>query len=544
MKILIVDDEYLILNELKNNINWTELGIEKILTAQSIVQAKNIISQNDIEIILCDIELPEGSGLDLLAWVKDNHPNIETLILTCHADFSYAKQAVNLGCHDYILKPVQYHELEAAISKAIKKINAEVKLQEHYNYGDYWLKHLPLMIERFWFHIVNQSIAPNITAIVEAAEVRNIPFSAEMKFLPLVIENRRWHQPMDLLNQKIMEFAMKNVAGETIYIQGETGLIFDYDRNLYIAILSEPKDSVFELETLHQSCAFFIESCNQYLGCDLNCYIGEFAYANVISDMVSQLLEMQRDNVAHDNCILYLNASYNKITPARNLTPDLKFWEILLSDGYHEKVIDESIKYLGRLLQTSSVDAPSLRQFDFEFMQMIYSVMKRNNIDYHELLGDKEAVRLHGEALQSIKSMETWISYILEKIQSHLQDINDQGAGAITKEVVRIVKKEIYQNISRNDIADMVHLNPDYLDRIFKKETGISVTRFIVGEKINIAKRLLAETELPVTILATKLGYTNISHFSSVFKKSTGLNPVDYRKSVANHSGLSLQQNR
>ena len=359
MKILIVDDEYLILNELKNAISWSKLGIDEVLTAYSIDQSKELVSQNDINIILCDIELSEESGLDLLAWVKDNYPDIETLILTCHVDFSYAKQAVNLGCLDYILKPVQYHELEKAIAKAIEKVNAGEKLLKHSSYGDYWLKHMPILVERFWFNIISQSIAPNMKAILAAAESRDIPFSADMRVLPILIENRRWHKAMDLFEQKVMEFAMKNVAGETIFKQGENGLIVDYGRYNYIAILSCHTDIQFE--TLRSTCAFFIETCNNFLGCDMNCYVGEPAYADAIPNSVSRLLDMQGNNVVHDNCVLFLNMPNEESNAGKCLTPDLKFWEVLLNDGYYDEVFAESIKYLGRLSQTAFVDATLLR---------------------------------------------------------------------------------------------------------------------------------------------------------------------------------------
>jgi len=260
----------------------------------------------------------------------------------------------------------------------------------------------------------------------------------------------------------------------------------------------------------------------------MNCYIGEPAYADAISNGVSRLIDMQSNNVVHDNRVLFLSMPNEELNTGKSVTPDLKFWEILLSDGYHDKVFAESIKYLRRLSQTPSVDATLLRQFDFEFMQMIYSVFKKYNFSYSNLLNNKESIRLHDKALHSITDMEAWISYILEEIQSHLKESNDQDA--IVNEVSRIVKRDIYQDISRNEIAEIMHMNPDYLDRVFKKETGLSMKKFIVREKINIAKKLLEETELPVTILAVKLGYKNMSHFSNVFKMHTNFNPMDYRK--------------
>ena len=84
--------------------------------------------------------------------------------------------------------------------------------------------------------------------------------------------------------------------------------------------------------------------------------------------------------------------------------------------------------------------------------------------------------------------------------------------------------------MSRNEIAEKVYLNPEYLSRLFRKHTGITLSEFITSERIRIAKDYLTNTRMPVSIIATKTGYANFSHFSKMFKKSTGLSPNEFRQ--------------
>jgi two-component system response regulator YesN len=77
--------------------------------------------------------------------------------------------------------------------------------------------------------------------------------------------------------------------------------------------------------------------------------------------------------------------------------------------------------------------------------------------------------------------------------------------------------------------VNQVHLNADYLTRIFKKETGSTVKEYITSEKMKEAKRLLRTTQLPVSFIAAKLGYCNFSHFSYTFKKVMGYTPQEER---------------
>lgn len=91
------------------------------------------------------------------------------------------------------------------------------------------------------------------------------------------------------------------------------------------------------------------------------------------------------------------------------------------------------------------------------------------------------------------------------------------------------IRRNIDRDLSRTDIAEAIYLNPEYLSRLFKKETGSSLNDYIIAEKMRAAQTLLGDTNIPVSIIATKVGYSNFSYFSQVFKKYTGLSPVEYR---------------
>ena len=91
------------------------------------------------------------------------------------------------------------------------------------------------------------------------------------------------------------------------------------------------------------------------------------------------------------------------------------------------------------------------------------------------------------------------------------------------------IRRNIDKDLSRAEIADAIYLNPEYLSHLFKKETGASLNDYIVTEKMRAAQSLLSDTNIPVSLIATKVGYSNFSYFSQVFKKYTGMSPVEYR---------------
>ncbi len=122
MTVLIIDDQLSVLSGIRNGVRFDTLGIENIRTASSAAQAREIISNENIDIILSDIEMPGEDGLSLNEWVADKYPSIIRILLTSHAEFSYAQASIKLGCFDYIVQPAPYDEIEASLSKAIDKL--------------------------------------------------------------------------------------------------------------------------------------------------------------------------------------------------------------------------------------------------------------------------------------------------------------------------------------------------------------------------------------------------------------------------------------
>lgn len=122
MKLLIVDDEYIAVEGVMNGVNWDALGFEQIFQAYSYSEALEVFRKNYVEVVVCDIEMPDGTGLELVEWINGHSPDTECIIMSCHDEFDYARQALSLRCLDYVLKPVRYTTLTAILKKAIDTV--------------------------------------------------------------------------------------------------------------------------------------------------------------------------------------------------------------------------------------------------------------------------------------------------------------------------------------------------------------------------------------------------------------------------------------
>ena len=139
MRLLIVNDEVLTANNMKEDVEWEKYGIREALTAYDADEAKQILSSHKIDILLCDIEMPGDNGIALLSWVREKQMEIECIYLTCHANFEYAREAVKLGCQDYILIPAKYDDIGAAVLKVVTRIRRQQEDTRLKKYGENWL---------------------------------------------------------------------------------------------------------------------------------------------------------------------------------------------------------------------------------------------------------------------------------------------------------------------------------------------------------------------------------------------------------------------
>jgi two-component system response regulator YesN len=127
VRLLMVDDQIQILNGLISGVDWIHLGVDEIRTAQGAGEAREILCRERIDILLCDIEMPGENGLSLLRWVRRQKMDVVCVFLTAHADFLYAREAMQLGCMDYILQPARYEDIEYVIGRAMKQVEKKQK---------------------------------------------------------------------------------------------------------------------------------------------------------------------------------------------------------------------------------------------------------------------------------------------------------------------------------------------------------------------------------------------------------------------------------
>lgn len=120
VNIMIVDDDVWTVKRLCHAVDRESLGVDQVFCAYGMEEAQEIFQKEMVDVLLCDIEMPGGSGLDLLEWVNQRELDTVTMFLTSHADFHYAQRAIGLQSLSYLLKPIPDDKLNEVLSKAVR----------------------------------------------------------------------------------------------------------------------------------------------------------------------------------------------------------------------------------------------------------------------------------------------------------------------------------------------------------------------------------------------------------------------------------------
>ncbi len=527
LTMLVVDDEIYALKGITQGIDWSDLPIATILEAENVEQAKRQLQENRVDLVISDIEMPGANGIELLRQIRETSPGTLTVFLTGHARFEYAQEALQYGCFDYVLKPVDHEVLKGIVRRAVEEIERRQAQREFEDtldiYRLQWTNQLPILVERFWQEVLSGKVPTSPDRLNREFELYDIPYAAAENTLPVLLSIEQWEVVLDARDESIMEYAVRKAASEIIL--GETAGTVLQDRNdLNIVLLY---GELIDREGLKARCAQYVKACNDYFHCRVSCYIGEAVKIGEMAAMLDRLSQLERANVSHPQSVIdSTQAGESGIGAGGSSLPSFMDWAILLDRGNIEelaKIIQDTMQYFHE--ETSSRETLDL--FYFGFVNLLFQAANRKGLSLYDTVTMQEV--LEGHSARTPAHMQVWAIKLLMKVEQTFTD-RARDASAIIFKIQSFIQDNLDKELSRDDIANSVYRNPAYLSRLFRKETGLSLSDYIVQAKVERAKRLLMDTNDKISNIAEGLGYVHFSYFAKLFKKLAGLTPQEYRK--------------
>lgn len=475
-KVLLVDDEYMILNGLEMLIPWNELGFQITGKVRNGKQALEYVKNNSVDLVISDVTMPIKSGIQFIKEAREENFVFEVIMLSGYQEFEYVKEAMTLGANSYLVKPVDEIELESQLKAIKNKLDSQVndEIQRAY-LGEYLLKK--------WLH--------NESEIQEIFEFYHLTFDEfrNKTFTVLFLKDEK--------KQDEVRYCFYENQQKFVYYQEE--------EKVWISIFCDFEQK--GMLVLNKLANIIENSADQYIvGATVDCFEEvplsyehaalQLFYARNQSMDFGTLgaVSAELPNLSFDKL--------NEVAKANDFDDITKEVDSILQKIQKLNVTPDYAKHLVFLL---FVDL--YRHFDFS--EVLYQ-------DYiHQIITSQ-----HYEELAKV--IDCTIQTIRENWQMKKYSMH------ITK-IMSIVENEYDSDLNLKEISDRLFLNPVYAGQLFKRETGQSFSQYLNIYRVQKVQECLLNTDDSIGIIAIKTGYSTANYLSKNFRKVCGLTPKDYR---------------
>ena len=524
MKLLICDDDITTVDVIQNQLDCSELGITRILRAYNGVTAKEIIAAERPELILCDIGMPKCNGIEVLKYIYESDIETEFCFLTCYEDFEYAQTALRYGASNYITKPFDFEELKIALQRMIAAVKQKRSTGPNAHQDQY--------------DSVLNSVLRQLSDGMYGGDREGTDAALRRNGLSLAADSR-WRIAFscadmtdalkDIWTRELLLYTYGRFHDEALahYVGSAYTLINADDRFMWCSCFV-PADGCSE-EELRRRCDDLITLC-----------IDQMSIRPVI--LISEefplytAAEVQRNLFAGMRRMRYYAG---KVLPFRELDTLSALDAAPLPDGaqiywYLKKHDDEGFhEYIHSIVRGVAASGhyshEVLGHLRRELINIFLGCLRDNDLPTAQIFADGALSALDAKAARSFEDLERFARALFAATAALLQRASD--ADDIIARVTAYIQANFRENIDRDDVAAVAYITPNYLSKQFRSKMGMNLREYINQIRVEEAKRLLLSTNLPVSEVAGLAGYENISYFSTVFRKRTGMSPVDWRNS-------------
>ncbi len=526
MNLLIVDDEYYSAQSTRKKVLENTDLFEDIHCAYSMKQALEYLEENEAAVIISDIEMPGGSGLSLLEEMRRRQKNTVCIFLTAFSKFEYVTTAMRLASIDYLLKPVDTDQLMASVNRAVEIYRKQDADRQNREKAGYWQDSRHYLYEQLWEELAEGAVAGGEKDIRIALHTRNLEEElAEQTFLPLIIQCVM--QDEQKLEKTLYHFTLKNIAREYFYEKQTLPAVVQYRKKGFLYFLPIPtsvgRDRILQKcrESFQDFTVHFQNSFNYFLAKE-PCRMDQFY--QIFQDM----LGFVQQNVTLENHVFDLQETFRANYDTQEIHLPVEQYREYLRQNKTQELSRELPLFLQKMKMDGKGTDASLKSFYYSFLQLCFSVMGEQNPEALSLFRTQVIDTSPETACASFYTLQGWALQTVEQYKSCMAAAaNEENAVASVK---RYIREHLSENMSRELLADTVYFTSDYLSHLFKKETGYSLTNYIIHERIERAKVLLAQNKLSIREVAAACGFDNVSYFSRQFRSMTGMTPREYRK--------------
>lgn len=527
LSVLLVDDDVAVLQFLRMMIDWEGLGLTLAGTCTNAADALELCRAAMPDLIMTDIGMPGMDGIELIKLVKERSVRPRFVILSCHDDFRYAQQAVQMGVEDYILKETLEPQAIVELLTRIKgKIENEDRLQSEFLKLHMQAHHSKSAMKEKWLRdLLSSPVSGNDSWMGQLESFGLSPLLPQ--FIPVVFRQHQYRLALKRYeSDNILKFTMENAMEELL--EEEPGaLFFSYSAGEFFLLFNSRKDlTVNPYGQIDLLCRDIQRKLSQLLKLPMSVMIGELVCD--LPGIKRQLLYLLQngEQLFYAGRPEVVKGTDRRYAPATHEDPLESYYEFaeLLNRFILEEQADAmaAVAPLMERFESRRFPPKAVKQFVFKLVLDMMLKLKFN----HQYTNEKLQQEL--DQLGSIGELKEWLVDFVRDAVKLMEQISRQSKKVEIIDAQKYVLLHLDRKITLEEVADQLHLNPSYFSRLFKKETGETFIEYVTRVKMEKARELLNGSGKTLEAISLMLGYENKGYFVKVFKQHYGVAPSRY----------------
>lgn len=540
LKIFLAEDEVIVRETIKRMIPWENLGFELVGEAADGEMALPLLLRQKPDLLITDIKMPFMDGLTLAKVAKKEIPGLKVVILSGYDDFNYAKQAINIGVEDYLLKPITKNALIERLTEIRSRYEHEKTQKEYYEKFHREMQAYEKNRSRDFFEVLvsgsmdmmeiyRRSEKLGLDIVAEAYNVLIFTMNCEEDFSGQREGYSEWEaESLELLEEFFSENTSAmlfrcNIFSYGVLIKGQKETIGENTRSCvseiqrildrkeqkrqWFVAAGEPVERLSQIQKSYYSASRAFSQ--RYLYDENILYYDEMA-------------SMEKKNVTEDDSTYLQKVDVNALNPA--------ILQKFLSNGLLEETENFVKDYFYAIGQEPLESLVFRNYVTLNVRFSVMSFLKEIGCDTRTL----EQEDTEDVLSESSKSLENAIAYV-EKIISQAIALRDQNSGnknrSILKTAVDFIDSHYTEeDMSLNKAANAANVSANHFSALFSQNMGQTFIEYLTNLRMNKAKEYLRCTSMRSSEIAGEIGYKDAHYFSYLFKKTQGMTPSDYRK--------------
>lgn len=526
-ELLLVDDEGLTREGISENVRWEELGYHLAGACENGREAAEFLMSHQVDVVLTDICMPFMDGMELSALIQKEYPRIKVLILSGYDDFAYAKGAIKYGVEEYLLKPITSFELSEVLTGLKEKLDREKEeLKRKDEIYAAYRKGEMLRRSEALLHTIKGTKSEKECE----KELSEVGIFLKKPWMLVAVGCLSMYLGDEPLNEAcrqesaLMSFIVYNVSQEIMekYDAGE--VCQGRDNRIFLLFSMEEKKDVLVKEI----CGEILKKVNATMDRDLSIFLGSWE---------QELWKLHR---SYEKAINGLQLTYtmgnNCITDAAGFSSRAEWMP--QADRISENIVRHVREYEPEKLHADWQEMEAVLRKGGCNREEAGKVLEAIDLRLLKLLANMGVYLKEEELPQAClaETLKSAVEILEEKNLTYarkLSDANGNGARSTAYKAYDYIEEHYSEaGLSLQEVCAHLGVSTSRFSSIFKQTFDATFLEVLIGIRMEKAKELLSQTELKNYEIAEKVGFVDPHYFSIAFKKSAGMSPTEYARSM------------